>query len=161
MPEPLALADFLDFSYDAELRPTAGSMTALGAMQVDAAEFSGIRYRAPEGFRVRELRGSRMRTVPALYDEFAAALQFPYYFRPNKDSFDECLLDIDDTLGEAKGYVLAIRDAGQLLADALDEREWFASVVEECADFWPSREVVFRVILQGEAQGLTSVPIRF
>ncbi|MFI1465538.1 barstar family protein [Nocardia carnea] len=161
MPEPLALADFLDFSYDAELRPTEDSMTALGAVQVDAAEFSGIRYRVPAGFRVRELRGSRMRTVPALYDEFAAALQFPYYFRPNKDSFDECLLDIDDTLGEAKGYVLAIRDAGQLLADAPEERDWFASVVEECADFWPSRDVVFRVIMQGELQGMGAVPLRF
>lgn len=161
MPEPLALADFLDFSYDAELRPTDARMTAMGAMQVDAAEFSGIRYRAPEGFRVRELRGSRMRTVPALYDEFAAALQFPYYFRPNKDSFDECLLDIDDTLGAAKGYVLAIRDADQLLAETPEEREWFASVVEECADFWPSRDVVFRVITQGEPQGMGAVPLRF
>lgn len=161
MGEPLALADFLDFSYDTEVRPTDDRMTALGVMQVDAAEFSGIRYRAPEGFRVRELRGSRMRTVPALYDEFAAALQFPYYFRPNKDSFDECLLDIDDTLGEAKGYVLAIRDADQLLAEVLEERAWFASVVEECADFWPSHDVVFRVILQGEPQGLGAVPIRF
>ncbi|WP_280420180.1 barstar family protein [Nocardia carnea] len=161
MPEPLALADFLDFSYDAELRPTDDSMTALGTVQVDAAEFSGLRYRAPEGFRVRELRGSRMRTMPALYDEFAAALQFPYYFRPNKDSFDECLLDIDDTLGEADGYVLAIRDAEQLLADAPQEREWFASVVEECADFWPSRDVVFRVVMQGEPQGVVAVPVRF
>lgn len=161
MPEPLALAEFLDFSYDAELRPTDDSMTALGAMQVDAAEFSGVRYRAPAGFRVRELRGSRMRTLPALYDEFAAALQFPYYFRPNKDSFDECLLDLDDTLGEAEGYLLAIRDADQLLADAPDEREWFASVIAECADFWPSREVVFRVILQGDPRGVRAVPIRF
>ncbi|WP_280435575.1 barstar family protein [Nocardia carnea] len=161
MPEPLALADFLDFSYDCELRPADDSMTALGAVQVDAAEFSGLRYRAPEGFRVRELRGSRMRTMPALYDEFAAALQFPYYFRPNKDSFDECLLDIDDTLGEADGYVLAIRDAEQLLADAPQEREWFASVVEECADFWPSRDVVFRVVMQGEPQGVVAVPVRF
>ncbi|NKY56813.1 barstar family protein [Nocardia flavorosea] len=161
MPEPLALADFLDFSYDAELRATAAGMTALGTMQADAAEFSGIRYRAPEGFRVRELRGSRMRTVAGLYDEFAAALQFPYYFRPNKDSFDECLLDIDDTLGEATGYVLAIRDADQLLAQAPEEREWFASVVEECADFWPSRDVVFRVILQGGPQELGAVPIHF
>ncbi|NKY37064.1 barstar family protein [Nocardia speluncae] len=161
MGEPLALADFLAFSYDAELRSADGSRTALGVMQVDAAEFSGIRYRAPEGFRVRELRGSRMRTMPALYDEFAAALQFPYYFRPNKDSFDECLLDIDDTLGEAEGYILAIRDADQLLANAPEEREWFVSVVEECADFWPSRTVVFRVILQGKPQGVGAVPIRF
>lgn len=161
MPEPLALADFLDFSYDTELRPFDDRMTALGAMRVDTAEFSGVRYRAPEGFRVRELRGGRMRTVPALYDEFAAALQFPYYFRPNKDSFDECLLSLDDSLGSADGYVLAIRDAEQLLADAPEELEWFTSVVEECADFWPSRDVVFRVILQGEPQGVAAVPIRF
>ncbi|WP_280458169.1 barstar family protein [Nocardia carnea] len=161
MPGPLALADFLDFSYDAELRPNDDSMTALGAMHVDAAEFSGVRFRAPQGFRVRELRGSRMRTVPALYDEFAAALQFPYYFRPNKDSFDECLLGIDDTLGEAEGYVLAIRDADQLLADTPEEREWFASVVAACADFWPSRDVVFRVILQGQPRGVATVPVHF
>ncbi|MEU1985291.1 barstar family protein [Nocardia sp. NPDC019395] len=160
MPEPLALADFLDFSYDAELRPSRDHFTALGAVDVDAAEFSRVRYQAPEGFQVRELRGSRMRTVPALFDEFAAALQFPYYFRPNKDAFDECLLNLEDTLGEAAGYVLAIRDAHEFLADTPGEREWFASVVEDCADFWPSREVVFRVVLQGEPVGVTAVLLR-
>ncbi|WP_280402394.1 barstar family protein [Nocardia carnea] len=161
MPEPLALADFLNVTYDAELRPSGDQFTALGALDVDTAEFSRVRYAAPEGFAVRELRGSRMRTVPALYDEFAAALQFPYYFRPNKDSFDECLLGLDDTLGEASGYVLAIREASELLADAPHEREWFATVVEDCADFWPSRDVVFRVILQGEPVGVPVVPLRF
>lgn len=161
MPEPLALADFLDLSYDAELRPADDSATVLGVLRVDAAEFSSVRSRVPEGFVVRELRGSRMRTVPALYDEFAAALQFPYYFRPNKDSFDECLLDLDDSLGEAPGYVLAIRDAEQLLAEVPAEREWFVSVVEECADFWPSRDVVFRVVLQGQPDGVPAVPLHF
>ncbi|MEU4312694.1 barstar family protein [Nocardia sp. NPDC024068] len=160
MPEPVALADFLSFSYDTGLRASGGRHTALGSAAVAAAEFSGVRYQAPADFRVRELRGSRMRTVAALFDECAAALQFPYYFRPNKDSFDECLLSLDESLGEAGGYVIAIRDAEQLLADAPGEREWFASVVEECADFWPSREVVFRVILQGAPSGLTAIPIR-
>lgn len=160
MSEPVELADFLSFSYDSGSRPDGGPHTALGTADVTAAEFSGLRYRAPDDFRVRELRGSRMRTVSALFDEFAAALQFPYYFRPNKDSFDECLLGLDESLGDAAGYVIAIREADQLLADVPDEREWFASVVEECADFWPSREVVFRVILQGAPTGLAGVPLR-
>lgn len=160
MPEPLALADFLTITYDTELRPAGDEFTALGALDVDTAEFSRVRYAAPEGFRVRELRGSRMRTLAALYDECAAALQFPYYFRPNKDSFDECLLGLDDTLGAAPGYVLAIRDADELLADAPGERAWFAAAIEDCADFWPSRDVVFRGILQGRPDGVTVVPLR-
>ena len=160
MPEPIALADFLDLRYDTEQRPADHAMTALGTANVDAPGFSSVRYQVPAGFQVRELRGSRVHTVAGVFDEFAAALQFPYYFRPNKDSFDECLFNLEETLGEAAGYVLAIRDADQLLAEAPEEREWFASVVEDCADFWPSRGVVFRVMLQGEPEGVTAVPIR-
>ncbi|MEU1952321.1 barstar family protein [Nocardia rhamnosiphila] len=159
MAEPVALADFLSSSYNAELHRSGECRAALGVANVDSAGFSSVRYRVPLGFQVRELRGSRMRTLTALYDEFAAALQFPYYFRPNKDSFDECLFSIDDSLGEAEGHVLAVRDADQLLADEPKERGWFASVVEECADFWSSREVAFRVILQREPEGVTAVPI--
>ena len=35
------------------------------------------------GYTVRVVRAPKMRTTDALFDEFAAALQFPYYFRPN------------------------------------------------------------------------------
>lgn len=127
---------------------------------MDAAEFSRVRFEAPAEYQVRELRGSRMRTLSALFDEFAAALQFPYYFRPNKDSFDECLFDLEELLGEAPGYVVAVRDAEQLLADAPEEREWFDTVVGEYAQFWVTREVVFRVVLQGAPDGLTPVPVQ-
>lgn len=159
MAEPLPLAAFLTLPPGEQL--VAGvSPPAVGTVTVDAAEFSRVRYGAPAGYRVREVRGSRMRTVPALFDEFAAALQFPYYFRPNKDAFDECLFDLDDLLGDATGYVVAVRDAGQLLADAPQERAWFDSVIAECAGFWLSREVAFRVVLQGAPEGVTAVPIR-
>lgn len=159
MAEPLPLTDFLTLPPREQL--AAGiSPPALGSVTVDPAEFSRVRYGAPAGYRVREVRGSRMRTVAALFDEFAAALQFPYYFRPNKDAFDECLFNLEDLLGDATGYVVAVRDAGQLLADAPQERAWFDSVIVDCAGFWISREVAFRVVLQGAPDGLTAVPVR-
>ncbi|WP_327148320.1 barstar family protein [Nocardia sp. NBC_01329] len=159
MAEALSLADFLTLPPREQL--AAGiSPPATGSVTVDAAEFSRVRYGAPSGYRVREVRGSRMRTVAALFDEFAAALQFPYYFRPNKDAFDECLFDLADLLGDASGYVVAVRDAEQLLADVPQERKWFDSVIAECAGFWISREVAFRVVLQGAPVGLTAVPVR-
>jgi hypothetical protein len=43
------------------------------------------------GSVVRFLRGKKMTTAQGLYDEFAAAFQFPYYFGNNGDAFDECL----------------------------------------------------------------------
>ncbi|MGW0006672.1 barstar family protein [Nocardia grenadensis] len=158
MAEPLLLADFLTLPRHGTT--AAAAPPAVGSAAVDAAEFSRVRYGAPAGYRVREVRGSRMRTVAALFDEFAAALQFPYYFRPNKDAFDECLFNLEDLLGDATGYVVAVRDAEQLLADVPEEREWFDSVLAECAEFWISREVAFRVVLQGAPEGLTAVPVR-
>ncbi|MGW1742861.1 barstar family protein [Nocardia sp. NPDC001965] len=159
MAEPLLLADFLAVPPYDQLT-TDGSPPAVGSVAVDAAEFSRVRYGAPAGYRVREVRGDKMRTVAALFDEFAAALQFPYYFRPNKDAFDECLFNLEDLLGDATGYVVAVRDADRLLADAPQERAWFDSVTAECAEFWLSREVAFRVVLQGAPVGLTAVPLR-
>jgi hypothetical protein len=43
---------------------------------------------------VRTLRGVKMQTVQQLFDEFAAALQFPWYFGENWAAFDECLTDL-------------------------------------------------------------------
>lgn len=44
---------------------------------------------------IRAVRGRKMRTVHGLFDEMAAALQFPYYFEENWAAFDECLADMD------------------------------------------------------------------
>ncbi|TLF56048.1 barstar family protein [Nocardia cyriacigeorgica] len=128
-----------------------------GALDVGAPEFSGVRQQAPSGYRVRELRGTKMRTVAGVLDEFAAALQFPYYFGGNKDAFDDCLRDLDDCLGSAEGYVVVIRDADQVLADAPQERAWLAAALSETADYWWRREIVFRVVVQGEPEGLPTI----
>ncbi len=138
----------------APVRPTdrtdpVAPTPVLGALDVSAPEFGGVRYAVPDGYVVREVRGRSMRTVAGVLDEFAAALQFPYYFGGNRDAFDDSLRDLDDRLGPARGYVIAVRDADQLLADAPEQRSWFDSAMTDAADYWARRGVVFRVVLQG------------
>ncbi|MFC9892290.1 barstar family protein [Nocardia sp. NPDC127579] len=146
MPAPIPLSRFLA----PDTRPPT-SAPALGALPVDAAELSGLRYDAPPGYVVRELRGSKMRTTAGVFDEFAAAFQFPYYFGENKDAFDECLRDLGEFVGDAPGYVAVVRDSAELLAAEPREREWFTGAIADCAGYWARHGVSFRVVLQGQA----------
>jgi hypothetical protein len=57
-----------------------------------------------------------MRTVQGVFDEFAAAFQFPYYFGENWPAFKECLTDL--SWMPASAYVVCISNADQLLADS-------------------------------------------
>ncbi|MFJ2838573.1 MULTISPECIES: barstar family protein [Nocardia] len=143
----------------AEAPAVAAAPPVLGALPVDANQFSGVRYDAPADYRVRELRGPKMRTTAELFDEFAAAFQFPYYFGANKDAFDECLRDLDDFVGDAPGYVVVVRAAAELLADDPTERAWFDSAMRDCAAYWSRRDVAFRVVLQGEPDDFGAVTL--
>ncbi|WP_430333629.1 barstar family protein [Rhodococcus sp. ACT016] len=80
---------------------------------------------------VRHVRGRRMPTVAALFDEFAAALQFPYYFGRNRDAFDECFGEIGDTVGD--DAVVLVLDADVLLAEQPAELSWFTAAVGHTA----------------------------
>ncbi|MEV0033664.1 barstar family protein [Nocardia sp. NPDC050793] len=146
MPRPVPLSRFLARAGDGA--PSVRSEPVLGALPVDAPELSEVRYRAPAGYLVRELRGRKMRGTAGVFDEWAAAFQFPYYFGANKDAFDECLRDLDDFVGEASGYVAVVRDAAALLDDQPEERDWFEQAMRDCADYWARREVAFRVVYQ-------------
>ncbi|WP_328409547.1 barstar family protein [Nocardia sp. NBC_00403] len=162
MAEPIPLSQFLARPGDVESGPAAGPVAApaLGALAIDAAELSALRYRAPSGYVVRELRGPKMHTTMGVFDEFAAAFQFPYYFGENKDAFDECLRDLDDFVGEAAGYVAVIRNSSSILIEQPDEREWFAEALDDCAGYWSRRDIVFRVVLQGEPMLPQAVVLR-
>ncbi|MFE6862635.1 barstar family protein [Nocardia sp. NPDC057668] len=149
MATPISLSQFLSRPAD----------PVLGALRVKAPDFSGLRYRLPRTYASRELRAGKMRTVAGVFDEFAAALQFPYYFGENKDAFDECLRDLAESLGEAEGYVLLVRDAADLLADQPGELEWFASAMTDCATYWSGLKVHFRVVLQGEVPDLSTASL--
>jgi hypothetical protein len=104
---------------------------------------------------VRIVRGQKARTTPALFDEFAAALQFPCYFGENWDAFSECLADLDWLPGE--GYILLILQGARLLDQEPAERfQLLVSILEQAGDEWskpargsrPRPPHPFHVVLQ-------------
>lgn len=107
------------------------------------------------------VRGRKMRTRDALYDELGAALQFPSYFGENWNAVHECISDLDWwPFGE--GRVILVEDADQVLADSdeVDElevmvrsfrraHEEFAAPIAQGA--WFDRPPIpFHVVLQVE-----------
>ncbi|MBF6276303.1 MULTISPECIES: barstar family protein [Nocardia] len=155
---PDAGSDATAARVDARSRRTAGG-PVLGALDVCAGPFSGVRFQVPDGYIAREVRGAKMRTTAGVFDEFAAALQFPYYFGDNRDAFDECLRDLDEFVGEAPGYVVVIRDSSGLLADQREDLEWFADAMTQAAEYWAAKGTVFRVVLQQRPPVLSPVEL--
>lgn len=107
---------------------------------VDDGQGSQSKLSVPPGFVMKTLAGSRCRTKPALLSEFARALMFPDYFGHNWDALEECLVDLEWL--PAKGYVLVITEAEQLLAFSDDEEDYptFVEIVTEAGETWSGRQ---------------------
>lgn len=127
---------------------------------------------AQSGLTVRRVRGDKMRTYQGLFDEFAAALQFPSYFGENSSAFDECLTDLS-WLPPQSGYVLVVTEPGEVLADAgsVDDLAWlvrsltraqaeWASPVDD-GEWWDRPAVPFHVVLQCAADERSSTRDRW
>ncbi|HJW73314.1 MAG TPA: barstar family protein [Geothrix sp.] len=91
------------------------------------------------------LRGSRMRTKPALMDEWAAAAQFPPHFGATWDALRDVLADLPE------GGMFLILEAEQLLQEAppAELGTLFAVLREVREDLAPKP---FRVVLQVEPE---------
>jgi hypothetical protein len=84
---------------------------------------------------VRFLRGKKMMQLASLFNEFTAALQFPYYFGENWNAFDECITDLDWIPGDF--YVLIITEAHLLLAEeSKDQLQALTSILDEAGNEW-------------------------
>jgi hypothetical protein len=94
-----------------------------------------------------------------LFDEFAAALQFPPYFSGNSNAFDECLTDLS-WLPPQCGYVFIVVESVEVLVDAggVDDLDWFVRTLTraqaawaapvETGEWWDRPAVPFHVVLQ-------------
>src|SRR6185436_17428832 len=84
---------------------------------------------------VRFLRGKKMRTSASLFDEVAAALQFPHYFGENWSAFDECITDLSWL--PASGYMLLVTNSEEVLRDE-DDNSWrtLISILQEAGEEW-------------------------
>ena len=88
-----------------------------------ASRTAELEYRAErDGRRARHIRGGKCATIPAAYDEFAAACQFPVHFGGNGDAFIDAatsVFDLDDDLGRnPAGLDLILVDAARFLPGA-------------------------------------------
>ncbi|EHR52026.1 Barstar (barnase inhibitor) [Saccharomonospora marina XMU15] len=116
---------------------------------------------AESGLTARIVRGRKMRTLEGVFNEFAAALQFPLYFGENRDAFHECIAELEG-LPAGQGYVVMVTEPDQLLADEgtgeLDSlvrslksaAEIWASPVE-LGEWWDRPAVPFHVVLAGDS----------
>ena len=81
--------------------------------QLVVSESGPLRPRGPPrrnfhpGVTCRTVRGSKARSTQGLFDEFAAALQFPCYFGENWNAFDECLADLEWLPGDAHIFIIS------------------------------------------------------
>jgi hypothetical protein len=90
---------------------------------------------AAGGAMVRVLRGHKMRTTEALFNELGAALQLPSYFGENWPGLDECLADL--SWMPALPRVLLFVQAVEILADEKSELlDLFSDVLVRAAEGW-------------------------
>ena len=83
----------------------------------------------------RLVRGRKAATAAALFDECAAALQFPLYFGENWDALSDCLGDLDWLNAEA--VVLVVADAAHLLTKgSTEELKRLFGILEAAATHW-------------------------
>jgi len=111
---------------------------------------------ASQKMTIRWVRGNRMHTVDGLFEEFAAALQFPWYFGWNWGAFDECLSDLGWI--DFSSFVIILRNAEQVLLDdcldlpaflrgVLDAYEVFAHPIDK-GEWWDRPAKPFHFVLQ-------------
>ncbi|MHB8294702.1 MAG: barstar family protein [Acidimicrobiales bacterium] len=139
----------------------------LNASDLSSAAWSWERA----GLTVRGLRGRKMRTYADLFDESAAALQFPWYFGENIHAFDECIADLE-WLPARAGYVLVISEPELLLSDegsgSLQRlvlsfsdaiKEWAEPVA--LGEAWDRPAFPFHVVLACSENGAAPVAARW
>jgi hypothetical protein len=134
------------------LRPERPWLHVLVAPESDACDLAA----APPGRVVsRVIRGHKARTTAALFDEFAAALQFPCYFGENWDAFDECLTDLKWLPGDAY-LLLVVRSVHLLDREPAGQLQRLVKILEHAGEEWgrsaagppPRPPRAFHVLLQ-------------
>src|SRR6185369_17319403 len=97
-------------------------------------ERAEVALRVPGGFSTRVLDGRRARSKAALIEELVRAFQCPEGTGRNWDALEECLADLEWL--PAKGYVLVIANAEELLAESPDEYRTFIELLKDVAEEW-------------------------
>jgi hypothetical protein len=106
-----------------------------------------FRNRIAEGIMCLKVRGKKCQEFQSMFDEFSAALQFPYYFGENWAAFDECLNDLEWLPFEK--FLLFVSDAPYLLRNENDGdfRDTITLLQNTAANWKNLRNKSFYVVL--------------
>lgn len=85
-------------------------------------------------FIPRIIRGKKCITVDKLFNEFAAAFQFPCYFGENWPAFDELINDLDWLPGQ--GYLVFISNFDEVLVKHDEDFKVLINILSETAKEW-------------------------
>lgn len=137
------------------LRPKPPWLSLLVAPEPEAC---ALLTALPDSTVSRMIRGHKTRTTATLFDEFAAALQFPCYFGENWDAFDECMTDLAWVPGDA--YVFLIVQSIHVLdKEPVDQLHLFLKTLQNAGKEWsnpaphaPRPPHAFRVLLQCDGE---------
>lgn len=119
--------------WNALLTPSPSSWAHLVAADVQATEGRFLAVPPHVGAVVRALRGYRSRFTVGLLAEWAAALQFPYYFGMNWNAFHECINDLSWL--PARSYIFLVTDANRMLTET-DDLATFVDILNFTAKGW-------------------------
>ncbi|BCA55137.1 hypothetical protein W02_22770 [Nitrospira sp. KM1] len=92
--------------------------------------------RPPDGFVTKVLKGKNCRKTAGLFAEFSRGLHFPEYFGSNWDALEECLADLEWL--PARGYVLILTDAEEILRENEEEYATFLEILNDAGEAWGS-----------------------
>lgn len=129
--------------WDAVLSPKSSWASLIVATEAEIDDFVRSGPADPPA-SIRIVRGRRCATKAALFNEWAAALQFPGYFGHNWDAFDECLADRSWLAGRVHVVVQTATD--RVLSGHDEDRATFLGLLKSVAEAGegPPLRVVFQ-----------------
>lgn len=130
-------------------QPESSLLLCVGPRKEFCSVIYNLQYELHPERVVRLIRGSHAQSRRALFDEFAAALQFPCYFGENWNAFDECIADLEWLPGKA--YFITIVDGPLVLREEPQDLEVFARIMRNVSREWfDTHGLRFQTFLQCE-----------
>lgn len=100
----------------------------------------------------RILRGLRCQTAESLFQEWAAAFQFPYYFGNNWNAFFECITDLEWL--PSKGYIAVVAHLEETLREQPQDMRILLGLLKDAPRWlveYRKSSIPFRVVFHCEA----------
>lgn len=124
----------MELDWNEIIKSKKGNFYLVGSRERDIDSFEDKIPQNSGKVVTKIIRGQRCTTKESLFQEFAAALQFPYYFGHNWDAFDECIADLYWI--SASNYVFLITNFNKVLVNSTKDLNIFLDMLKDAMSQW-------------------------